>query len=85
MATIPDFTVGFTQEEVEEIFAAQKAEYSKTLASFSDSGSQVIKRRLEEINMIMSACQTALRRFDPDTYGTKSKTLVSRVPSNLQK
>ena len=85
MANVPDFTIGFTQEEVEEIFTAQKAEYSKVLASYSESNSQVIKRKIEDINLIIAACQKALRTFDPDTYGIKSNTSISRVPTTLQK
>ena len=85
METVPDFTIGFTQEEVEDILDAQKAEYSKTLASFSESNSQVIKRKIEDINLIIAACQRALRKFDPGTYGTQSKVMTSRVSGTLQK
>lgn len=82
---VPDYTIGFTQVEVETIFAAQKAELSKVLASYSESNSQVIKRKLDDINAIIAACQKALIRLDPDTYGTESRVSVSRVPATLQK
>ena len=61
MAT--DYSIGFTEEEVLEILSVQKAELKKTLQSFSDSGSSATKRRLDEINSIISSCQLALRKM----------------------
>jgi len=37
MASTPDYSIGFTREEVEEILAAQKAELKRTLAAWSES------------------------------------------------
>lgn len=68
MATI-DYSIGFSKGEVEEILAVQKAELKKTLAAYANDGSTVTKRRIDEIHAIIAACQKALRKLDPETYG----------------
>lgn len=60
-----DYTIGFTEEEIVEILTIQKTELKKTLQSFSDSGSSATKRRLDEINTIISSCQFALQKLNP--------------------
>ena len=67
MAT--DYSIGFTEDEILEILSVQKSELKKTLQSFSDSGSSATKRRLDEINSIISGCQLALRKLNPQKYG----------------
>jgi hypothetical protein len=69
MATI-DYSVGFEVYEIEDILAAQKAELKKVLQAHSDSGTSVTKRRLDEIHTIIAACQKALQKMSPTTYGT---------------
>jgi hypothetical protein len=76
----PDYTVGFTLAEVEEIFAILKLELKKTIASYSESGTQVIRQRLDDIHKKMMACQTAMQILDPDTYGREHKTATSAAP-----
>lgn len=71
MAT--DYSIGFTEDEVLEILSVQKAELKKTLQSFSDSGSSATKRRLDEINSIISSCQLALRKMNPQKYGRSNR------------
>lgn len=68
-----DYTIGFTEEEILEIFTIQKAELKKTLQSFSDSGSSATKRRLDEINTIISSCQFALQKLNPKKYGRSNR------------
>lgn len=68
-----DYTIGFTEEEILEILAIQKAELKKTLQSFSDSGSSATKRRLDEINTIISSCQLALQKLNPKKYGRSNR------------
>ena len=63
--------------EVEEILAAQKAELKKTLAAYANDGSSVTKRRIDEIHEIIAACQKALQKLAPETYGKGLK--VSRT------
>ncbi len=79
MATVPDYSIGFTLEEVEAILTAQKAELKKTLASYTESGSQVVKRRIDDIHNVIAACQAALQKLDPSTYGADQNTSTSRV------
>jgi hypothetical protein len=81
--TVPDYSVGFTQEEVEEIFAILKLELKKVIASYSESGTQVIRQRTEDIHAKMAACQRALQTMDPTTYGSTNKTATSAVPYHL--
>jgi hypothetical protein len=81
----PDYSIGFTQQEVEEILAAQKAELKRTLAAWSDSGSSVSKRRLDEIHAIIGACQSALRKLAPETYSTPIRVGTSEVIGHLPK
>lgn len=83
MANAPDYSIGFTVEEVEEIFAALKLELKKTIASYSESGTQVIRQRTEDIHAKMAACQRALQKLDPATYGANAQTAVSAVPYHL--
>ncbi len=80
---MPDYTVGFTTAEIEEILAVQKAELKKTLAAYANDGSTVTKRRLDEIHTIIGACQRALRRLDPVTYPPPVRVGVSSVDRPL--
>jgi hypothetical protein len=80
MATqIPDYTIGFTEAEVLAILAIQKAELKKTMQQWQDSGSQVWKRKLDEIHSIISACQRALRKLNPRKYGRNHRVGQSRI------
>lgn len=81
----PDYTVGFTREEVEDILATQKAELKRTLAAWSESGSAVTKRRVDEIHAIIEACQKALRRLAPQVYGRPVRVAASEVFGHLPK
>ena len=85
MASTPDYSIGFTREEVEEILAVQKAELKRTLAAWSESGSAVTKRRTDEIHAIIEACQKALRRLAPEVYGRPRRVAASEVSGYLQK
>lgn len=78
MAAI-DYSIGFSRAEVEEILAVHKAELTKTLASWSDSGSMVTKRRLDEIHTVIAACQEALRKLAPEKYGRAARIAQSSV------
>ncbi len=80
-----DLTVGWTQQEIEELLAAQKKAYKKTLIQFSDNGSTATYRRLEDIEKVIKNCQQALQKLDPDNYGdATSKVKTSRVDDNLE-
>ena len=81
----PDYSIGFTREEVEEILAAQKAELKRTLAAWSESGSAITKRRIDEIHAIIEACQKALRRLAPEVYGRPVRVATSEVFGFLPK
>jgi prefoldin subunit 5 len=72
-----DYSIGFTREEVLEILDAHKAELKKTLASWSDSGSSVTKRRIDEIHAVIAACQDALRKIAPDEFGSNRRIAIS--------
>jgi hypothetical protein len=85
MATAPDYSIGFTREEVEEILAVQKAELKRTLAAWSESGSSVSKRRIDEIHAIIAACQAALRRLAPEIYGRPIRVGGSEIIGHLPK
>ena len=82
---LPDYSIGFTREEVEEILAAQKAELKRTLAAWSESGSSITKRRIDEIHAIIAACQTALRKLAPEIYGRTVRVATSEVFGFLPK
>ena len=81
----PDYSIGFTLAEVEEILAAQKAELKRTLAAWSESGSSVSKRRVDEIHAIIEACQRALRKLAPEVYGKSHRVATSEVAGYLAK
>ena len=80
-----DYSVGFTLQEVEEILAVQKTELSKTLAAYANDGSSVTKRRLNEIHTIIAACQDALRKLDPETYGRPARVVRTGFSGHLAK
>jgi hypothetical protein len=81
----PDYTIGFSRAEVEEILSIHKAELKKTLASWSDSGSSVTKRRLDEIHAVIAACQEALRKLAPEEFGHGARVAQSGVAHYLPK
>ena len=81
----PDYSIGFTREEVEEILAAQKEELKRTLAAWSESGSTVTKRRIDEIHAVIEACQKALRRLAPEIYARPVRIATSEVFGFLPK
>ena len=81
----PDYSIGFTREDVEAILAAQKAELSRTLAAWQESGSIVTKRRVDEIHAIIEACQTAFRKLAPEVYGKRRRVATSEVFGFLPK
>ena len=81
----PDYSIGFTREEVEEILATQKAELKRTLGAWSESGSAITKRRVDEIHAIIEACQKALRRIAPEIYGHPVRVATSEVFGPLPK
>lgn len=72
-----DYSIGFTRDEVVEILDVHKAELKKTLASWSDSGSSVSKRRIDEIHLVIAACQDALRKLAPTEFGTTRRIAIS--------
>lgn len=76
MAEVADYYTGFTQAEVEAILAVQKVELTKALQAYSESNTSVTKRALDDVNAIIAACQAALRRFDPVTYGKRKSPFV---------
>ncbi|MFO8026469.1 MAG: hypothetical protein R6U56_02255 [Opitutales bacterium] len=84
MATI-DYSIGFTQAEVEEILTAQKAELKKTLAAYANDGSSVTKRRIDEIHEVIAGCQKALQKLAPETYGKAVKTTRSGFVGELER
>ena len=66
MASTPDYSIGFTREEVEEILSAQKAELKRTLAAWSESGSSITKRRIERLQCCdASSCGLGLGQAKP--------------------
>lgn len=78
MAAI-DYSIGFTHAEVLEILAVHKAELKKTLASWSESGSSVQKRRIDEIHEIIAACQAALLKLAPEAYRRGRRVAQSTI------
>ncbi|MBC2593774.1 hypothetical protein H5P28_05815 [Ruficoccus amylovorans] len=86
MADVIDYSIGFTVPEIEEILAVQKAELKKTQAAYANDGSSVSKRRLDEIHVIIRACQDALVKLAPETYARPRRTAVqSAVIGHLPK
>ena len=76
---IPDYTIGFTEAEVLEIIEIHKKELKKTQIQWQDSGSQIWKRRLDETNALISACQRALRKMNPMKYGRNRRVGQSQI------
>ena len=70
---------------MEEILAAQKAELKRTLAAWSESGSSVSKRRIDEIHAIIAACQPAMRKLASEIYGQPVRVGTSEVIEHLPK
>jgi hypothetical protein len=80
--SIPDYSIGFTKEEVLAILAAQKGELTRTMAAWSESNGSVTKRRVDEIHSIIAACQKALRILDPANYSPSTNKRVGQSVIN---
>lgn len=85
MAAIPDYSIGFSQAELEEILDELKIELKRTISSYSESGTQVIAQKTEDIHAKLAAVQKALQKKDPATYGTSNRTAVSKVHNILDR
>ena len=82
---VPDYYTGFSEEEVVVMLTTLKAELAKMIASYSTTGDSVTRIRRDEINLEIKGCQKALKKFDPDTYGRRHRTVTSRFVGTLQK
>ena len=60
-------------------------ELKRTLAAWSESGSAVTKRQVDEIHAIIEACQKALRNLAPELYGRPVRVGTSVVIGHLPK
>lgn len=80
-----DYTIGFTATEVEKILTAQKTELKKTLAAYSNDGSSVTKRRIDEIHAVIAACQKALQKLDPQKYGKPVRVMRTGFVNRLER
>ena len=85
MNSVIDYTIGFTTEEVEASLAVQKGELLKTQQAYASDGSSVNKRRIEEIHLIIRACQDALVKLDPTTYGTARHAIQAGFSGYMEK
>jgi hypothetical protein len=85
MKDVIDYSVGFTQEEVEAILAVQKKELLKTQAAYASDNSSVNKRRIEEIHSIIRACQDALKILAPGTYGKRRRMIQAGMTRHLER
>ena len=80
-----DYSIGFTKTEVEEILSVHKAELKKTLAAYSNDGSSVTKRRIDEINTVIHACQKALQKLSPEQYGKPVRVMRTGFVHRLER
>ena len=78
-----DLTIGWTQAEIENLLSKQKQLLLKLTVQFSDSGSTVTYRRIEEAEKIIKACQDALVKLDPATYREKSNRVKGSEMGNF--
>ena len=78
-----DLTIGWTQAEIENLLSKQKQLLLKLTVQFSDSGSTVTYRRIEEAEKIIKACQDALVKLDPAAYGEKSNRVKGSEMGNF--
>ena len=81
------FITGFTVTEVLAI--QQKAKEflmeGKTLMNWSDSGTSAGKQFTMPVDEVLVECAHALRKLDPDTYGTPGQSSVSFISGHLAK
>lgn len=85
MKDVIDYSVGFTLAEVKEILEVQKGELLKTQQAYASDGSSVNKRRIEEIHAIIRACQDALKKLAPETYGKPRRMIQAGFSGHLEK
>jgi len=83
MPTVPDYSIGWTQVELEELLSILKEELKRTIASYSESGTQVIAQKTEDIHIKMQAVIKALQKKDPDTYGSIDKKTSTSVVNQI--
>ncbi len=71
----------FTLAEVQEIQAKAKSLLmeGKTIMNYSDSGTNVGKQFAMPIREVLEECNHALRKLDPETYGTAKRSRSARI------
>lgn len=67
MSNYIDFTIGFDLVELEELFAANKAELKNMLQSSTHDGSSYTRRQMDDVRKNMAGIQQALQKLDPET------------------
>ncbi len=80
------FLVGFSVKDVRAIQSKAKALLleSKTIMSWSDSGTSTSKQFTMPVADVLAECAYALRRLDPEKYGKgKPSAPTSYVPPRL--
>lgn len=75
----------FSFAEVQEIQAKAKALLleGKTIMNYSDSGTNVGKQFAMPIREVLEECAHALRKLDPDTYGSARGSRQGRIDYRL--
>lgn len=79
------FVVGFTVVEVLAIQAKAKKLLleGKTVMSWSEGGTSATRQLVMPVQEILAECAYALRKLDPQTYGTFQSTQLTAVPSHF--
>lgn len=86
MPAIPDYYIGFTQVEVETIFAKLKTELVKVIANYATNGDSVTRIQRDALRLEIRGCQKALQKFDPSSYGGgRVRSVTSRVIGHLSR
>lgn len=80
---IPDYFTGFTLEEVEQMLATFKGELTKVLAAYAAGGNSATRMRRDDLRLEIRGCQRALKKFDPEKYGRRHRTMTSRVSGHV--
>ena len=80
-----DYSIGFTQAEVEEILAVQKAELKKTLAAYANDGSTVTSGASTRSMPSSRPVRRPFRKLDPETYGRPVRAVRTGMGGYLDK
>ncbi|MFI3244723.1 MAG: hypothetical protein R3Y56_10780 [Akkermansia sp.] len=79
------FVTGFSTNDVLTILAKAKnlLKEGKTVMSWSEGGTSASREMVMPITEVLEECAYALKKLDPDTYGSARRTQLTSTPPHF--